>query len=82
MKLEPPNPNRIDIRAPGGVLNPDVRLPPGMEIPPEIQNPHHPQPLQHQIRGLIQRLRGQVPHQVAPAPQPPPPQNLRSVLKP
>lgn len=84
MKLEPPNPNRIGARDPGGPLNVEFQLPPGMEIPENVMRPAappNPQPMQHQIRGLIQRLRGQVPQQVAPAPVPEPPQGMRSVLQ-
>jgi hypothetical protein len=65
-------------------FQPDVQLPPGMQIPAEIQRPaapFNPQPIHNNIRGLIQRLRGQVPNQVAPAPEPPQPEQMRSVLK-
>lgn len=59
----------------------EQRLPAGVEIPAEIQPPA-PQPIQNNIRGLIQRLRGKKP---TPADTPPPPeappQPIRSVLK-
>jgi hypothetical protein len=84
MKLEAPNMNRIDTRAPGGALNIEMQLPPGMQIPENVMRPAappNPQPMQNQIRDLIQRLRGQTPNQVAPAPEPPQPGMMRSVLR-
>jgi hypothetical protein len=48
--------------------------------PPEVMGPAQ-QPIGNNIRGLIQRLRGQVPHQVAPAPQPPAQPQPQSVLR-
>jgi hypothetical protein len=56
-------------------------LPLGMDIPAEIQRPA-PQSIQNNIRGLIQRLRGQTPTPAdTPPPPAPPPQPMRSVLK-
>lgn len=57
-------------------------LPFGMGIPENAMRPHAPQPMQHHIRGLIQRLRGMTPTPAdAPPPPEPPPQNMRSVLQ-
>ena len=56
-------------------------FPPGMQIPADVQRPANPQPMQHHIRGLIQRLRGQNPTQLEPPPAPPQQQPMRSVLK-
>lgn len=60
-------------------------LPPGMEVPFDVQRPaqaHNPQPMQNHIRGLIQRLRGQIPTPAdTPAPAPPQSPPMRSVLK-
>ena len=53
--------------------------------PIEINVPQMPpaqQPITSRIRGMIQKLRGQVPQQVVPAPAPPPPPpQPKSVLK-
>jgi hypothetical protein len=60
----------------------ETPLPPGMEMPGDAALPaRQMQPIQNNIRGLLQRLRGKVPNQVAPAPQPPQPEPMRSVLK-
>ena len=59
-------------------------LPFGMQIPENVMRPAappNPQPMQSNIRDLIQRLRGQTPNQVAPAPEPPQPGMMRSVLR-
>lgn len=84
MKLDPSDMFRIDPFERGGAMNVATPLPPGMEIPENVMRPAappNPQPMKNNIRDLIQRLRGQTPQQVAPAPEPPPPQNMRSVLK-
>jgi hypothetical protein len=62
----------------------DTPLPQGMQIPNELQRPA--QPMQNNIRGLIQRLRGMNPTPAEPAPGEaapfaPPPPPMRSVLK-
>jgi len=62
-------------------MNINTPVPDGGEPPRNVMQPA-PQPMRMQIRDLIQRVRGQIPTQIAPAPMPEQQPPLRSVLRP